>query len=84
MDNLEMLLADSRDNILKEYTFLSEETKSTVSVHSHPKFLLVVILQQMLFLASEAADPRERTAHQRKTILVLNSGVIDMQVCVRT
>lgn len=79
-----MLLSDTRQNSLKEYTFLSEETKSQVSVHSYPKFLLILILQQLLFLASESMDPTERTTFQRKTMMILNSGVIDMEICMRT
>ncbi len=79
-----MLLSDSRQNSLKEYSFLSEETKSQVSVHSYPKFLLVLILQQLLFLASESMDPSERTTHQRKTMMILNSGTIDLEICIRT
>ncbi len=47
-ENIEVIIADSRKNTIKEYVYLCSSTKQPVSHHSYPRHILLCLLEQLL------------------------------------
>jgi hypothetical protein len=83
-ENIEVIIADSRKNAIREYVFLSSSTKQPVSHHSYPRHILLCLLEQFLSFAHRERDSKARGGSQRKVVSILNSGVVDLQTCMET
>jgi hypothetical protein len=59
-------------------------TKQSVSLHSYPRFLLLCLLQQFLHLAHAERNIKDRCRSQSRVMSILNSKVVDREVCVGT
>lgn len=52
--------------------------------HSYPRHLLLCLLEQFFNQAHRERDIKLRVASQRKTLSILNSGIIDLCICMET